>query len=112
MSFHKITARMIDIRVEIETSGKPYSVFRHDDREGNGICPMDYFAGSLGSWIVLTVAAVAAEKKICLESLQMHLQLRSYDGDSGNKGFSIFYQTEEFDIPGVTVDDWSQAFKV
>ena len=49
MSFHKITARMIDIRVEIETSGKPYSVFRHDDREGNGICPMDYFAGSLGS---------------------------------------------------------------
>jgi uncharacterized OsmC-like protein len=35
------------------------------------------------------VAAVAAEKKICLESLQTHVQLRSYDGDGGKKGFSI-----------------------
>ncbi len=49
MSFHKITARMIDRRVEVETSGKRYSIFRHDDTEGNGICPMDYLAGSLGS---------------------------------------------------------------
>jgi lipoate-protein ligase A len=25
---------------------------------------------------------------------------------------SDFYQTKEFDIPGVTVDDWSQAFRI
>jgi hypothetical protein len=36
-----------------------------------------------------TLVAVAAEKKICLESLQTRVQLRLYDGDGGNKGFSI-----------------------
>jgi hypothetical protein len=25
---------------------------------------------------------------------------------------SNFYQTEEFEIPGVTVDDWVQVFKI
>ena len=25
---------------------------------------------------------------------------------------SDFYRTEEFEIPGVTIDDWSQAFRI
>ena len=32
--------------------------------------------------------------------------------DNVSKVVSDFYQTEEFEIPGITVDDWSQAFKV
>ena len=32
--------------------------------------------------------------------------------DNASKVISDFYQTEKFEIPGVTVDDWSQAFKI
>ena len=49
MSFHKITARMLDNRVEVETTDNRYAVFQHDGPEGNSTCPMDYLAGALGS---------------------------------------------------------------
>lgn len=84
---------LIDVHYEnglavITASNYSITIARRDSEKLNYLCPIDLISASLGSWITLTISAVAEFKKINLVGIDVRVFRKNSETE---KDKSIFY---------------------
>ncbi len=67
------SVRLSNGQALVETGGGSVRMVRRDDAAGRAGCPMQMVVGALGACIVLTLDAVAENKKIALSDVDVRL---------------------------------------
>ena len=60
-------------KAEVQFGNRSFLVAGHDAQKSTLCCPIELAIGALGSWITLTIAAVADRKEILVEKIDVHI---------------------------------------
>lgn len=85
----KTIARLVDGIAQVSIEGRTISVSRNNEYDRENICPVELISAALGSWIVLTISAVADNKKIKLDGLEIAISRNSNHNDQAGSLFKI-----------------------
>ncbi len=86
------SVRLSNGQALVETDGGSFRMVRRDDAAGRSGCPMQMVVGALGACIVLTLDAVAKNKKIALSDLEV--RIGCHTGGNGNTEFQVALQLD------------------
>ena len=89
MGEYYTTVRLTAKGAEVRLGQENFTMSRQDGIGTGHACPMAYMAGALGSWIVLTLSAVADHKKMAMEKLKVQIGCMTADGFSSSTHFTI-----------------------
>ena len=65
--------RFVNGKAEVHFDGRSFTVAGRDAQNSTLCCPIELVIGALGSWITLTIAAVADRKEILVEKIDVHI---------------------------------------
>ena len=85
----KTIARLVDGIARVSIDGRTVSVSRNNEYDRENICPVELISAALGSWIVLTISAVADNKKIKLDGLEITISRNSIKKDQAGSSFRV-----------------------
>ena len=79
----------------VQMGNRKIAITRRDDNKHDYMCPVELIPAAIGSWISLTISAVAEHKGIKLKDVEVRIQRES---DNNNGGRTSFYI--EIDLMG------------
>jgi uncharacterized OsmC-like protein len=89
---HTTSVRLSNGQALVQSGGGSFRMVRRDDTAGRAGCPLQMVVGALGACIVLTLDAVAKNKKITLSDLEVRLDCHT-DGN-GHSEFQVALQLD------------------
>ena len=81
--------RLSNGRAEIQIGDISFAVTRRDTDSRHYMCPVEMVIGALGSWIALTMSAVADHKKIKIDKAHIQIAHRIWEGKPWVTSFAI-----------------------
>jgi uncharacterized OsmC-like protein len=85
----KLSVRTFKDHTKVDIGNRSIEVDRRDNPSRENICPMELVAAALGSCISMTIAAVAEEKGITLEKIEVQVVRQTEINNEWKTQFSI-----------------------
>jgi putative redox protein len=85
----KVSVRTFKDHTKVDIGNRSIEVDRRDIPSRENICPMELVSAALGSCISMTIAAVAEEKGITLEKIEVQVVRQTVVNDEWKTQFSI-----------------------
>ena len=81
--------RLVEGRAEVQIGNRSFTIARRDERNRSHTCPVELVVGALGSWITLTIAAVAENKKIIVNKIDVNIACKIEEDKNRTTTFVI-----------------------
>jgi putative redox protein len=85
----KVSVRTFKDHTKVDIGNRSIEVDRRDNPYRENICPMELVSAALGSCISMTIAAVAEEKGIALEKIEVQVVRKTVVKDDWKTQYSI-----------------------
>ncbi len=76
-------------KAQVQFGSRSFTVARRDAEGAYLCCPTELVAGALGSWITLTISAVADHKKIRIDKIDVYIDYQVNDGKPRDTIFKV-----------------------